>query len=434
MDQLVRWVGPTGVSIPATAKLASEIVDYAVGLKPSEQKRVVDALENNLFDMGAEFVWRRAMTRLRQTIGGLGMDFVAEMLGRTDLDDSSSAEAALTDVDTIRVAEQLGVVSETGAMKLRHAFETLSHHSRANVEEEFTYHDAVLIVRACVQYALGEKDLQVAVNFSRFRQSLVTQTLAPSAAELDQLAGSPPFFLSTAVRALLAAIRVEKGARLQHALNNANAVLPIVWPNLPEADKWAVGSAYAAATTSGRLDAVADLKRALLKVKGFDYVPESLRSVTYRRAAQAVIDAHFSFGNFEGEVKPTRLLASLGTAIPKAAVPEAMRAFLLVYIGNRYGYSFAAAAIAKDQLVALSATTWEYFFSVVLGSADDLLDALAEEKPATRLIELVPQLNLPKAPASLSPNTSRMVAAAQEGQEALVIRLAKDLKKAYKGG
>jgi len=384
--------------------------------------------------MGAEFVWRRAMSRLRQTIGTLGMEFVGEMLGREDLTNSSSPEVALTDSETIRLAEQLGVVSSTGALKLRHAFEILAHYVAGEAgDEALPFPDALGIVHNCVKFALGSEDVQVAVNFSNFRSSLLSRTLTSSEPEIEQLAGSPPFFVSTAIRALLAAVRTEKGARQQHALSNIVVVLPAVWEHLPEEDRWAIGEAYAEASAAGETTVVADIKRALLKVRGFDYVPENLRSQTYRRLAQEVVRVHLAWGNFAAEVKPTKDLASLGTVIPKPAVPETVRAFLLVYLGNRYGCSFSAAAVAEEQLRAISTTTWDYYLRVILPADEYVLQALQLEKPAKRLSTLTSISQMPLEVDTLPPAVGRIIVSAREARSADVERNARALYRQFKG-
>jgi hypothetical protein len=409
------WAGPSGISIPSGAQSAGEIVPLAAGLRPAEQQRVISAFQNDLYDMGAEYVWRRAVSRLRQTIVGLGMRFVGEMLGREDVDDSSLPDTVLTDHDTIRLAEALGVVSATGALKLRHSLELLAHYAAGHADEALPLLDAVTVVRSCVQYALGEESIQVAVDFARFRERLVSSTVDANDPQLDLLATQPPFFVSTAVRALLAAVKVEQGARLQHALANMVTILPLVWERLPESDRWSIGSAYAEATAAGTETVVADLKRAMLKVAGFDYVPENLRSHAYRKAAQAVLDAHFAFDNFYGEVAPVRFLASLGSVIPKPAVPECLRALLCVYLGNVYGFSFQAAPIAEAELGRVTGPMWEYYWTVVFPSDEDVLSALTNLKPAQRLTTLWPVLR-PIGPLKTRQNVARLLKAAEEGK------------------
>ena len=78
------------------------------------------------------------------------------------------------------------------------------------------------------------------------------------------------------------------------------------------------------------------------KFGGFDYVPESLRSATFTRAAKEVLAAHESYQNFYNEPAPMQALASLGSTIPAPAFPLCMKATLSVVLGNQYGHTLAA--------------------------------------------------------------------------------------------
>jgi hypothetical protein len=393
-NAVMPWQGPGGVAIPVGAQEPGAILPYAVALAPAEKTNVVQALNAGLYDMSAEYVWKRSMARLRSTLSWLGMKFIGEMLGRDDVAESSSPEAVLTDYDTIRLAEALGVVNSTGALRLRHGFELMSHFSRNN--EEGTLHsvEAMVIIVACVQYVLGEQNIGVAVDFTTIRDRLLSEVLKKEDPQVEQLITSPPFFLSTTLRVLLSAVKHDHGARLQHALANLNTLLPLIWGGLTEQDRWSVGEAYAEATAAGNTSAILDLKRALLKVRGFDYVPENLRSNTYRRAAQAVMDAHFSWNNYYLEGSPTSELARLGSVIPKPAVGECIRAYLCVFMGNQYGYSFDAAPTAAAELKRVTHGSWQYYLDKILKDDDVILEKLVHDKPILRFGELLKALDL----------------------------------------
>jgi len=381
--------------------------------------------------MGAEFVWRRAMTRLRSTMANLGPEFIAEMTRRDEIAQAASIENYLTDHDTIRLAEALGVVSSTGAMRLRHAYEIVMHFASGETEdEEMPAVDAISIIRTCVQYALGEEHIGVAVDFTRFRARLLGEPLAPNDAQVEQLVEQPPFFLSTALRVLLAAIRRDTGARQQHALSNLGVLLPLLWPQLPEADRWSIGELYAEASSSGASTVILDLKRTLLKVRGFDYVPESLRSSTFKKAAQAVIEAHFAMNNFYNEGPVIQQLASLGTIIPKPATAECIRAYLCVYLGNMWGVSFTAAPIAAGELRTIPATVWEYYFKEVFKDDEVILEKLTLSKPQYRFVQL---MSIANVPLSVYPrDVASLLEAARSGKSDLISGHATRLLGRYK--
>jgi hypothetical protein len=395
-SQIILWQGPSGLCIPHNINNASQIINYGSGLKLQDKNKIIQAFNAGAFDMGAEFIWRRSMSRLRTSLATLGMKFIAEMLNREDIDEFSSPESVLNDYDTIRLAESLGMISTTGAMRLRHAFESISHFSSQQSDEELSVTEATSIVRACVQYVIGEKDIGVAIDFSRLRERLLSESLTIENGQVQQLLGSPPFFLRTALRVLIASIKVDKGAKLEHALGNLNLLLPEMWPQFMDTDKWSVGNAYAEISSSGNPIAVAGLKKALMKVAGFDFVPENLRSNTYKKAAQAVLSAHHSFGNFYAEIEPVRHLATLGTTIPQPALSECVQAFLCVYLGNMYGYSWNAASIAEEHLKKFTKDRWEYYLKHILHGDEIILDKLTDDKPATRFCDLADKLKFDK--------------------------------------
>jgi len=82
------------------------------------------------------------------------------------------------------------------------------------------------------------------------------------------------------------AARKNVGATLEHTLANINVLVPAIWHNLRDSGRWQIGHCYAEAYSDGKTTVVGGLKSALLKVKGFDYVPENLRSDTFVKAAR----------------------------------------------------------------------------------------------------------------------------------------------------
>jgi hypothetical protein len=422
-QMMMPWRAPEPKLLPAAPE---EFVPLAVALRASEQQRVVQALQQGFHELATEFVWKRALSRLKQTLSNLGMQFVGEMLGRGDITENSQANAVLTDWDAIRLAENLGVINTFGALRLRHAFELLSHLSQmpeGEEQEELDRNEAITVIRFCVKYILSEQDFGVAVDFSRLRNRLVSETLTKDDLQLQNLLGSPPFFLKTALRVLLATIRTEHGARLEHSLSNFNLVLPDMWPRVAEEDRWAVGTTYAEMANEGRTDLLNTLRRALMKVSGFDYVPETLRSNTFKQAAKNVITAHFSMNNFHLEYPATLSLSKLGTVIPKPAVIESIQAYLCVYLGNRYGHSFQAAPLAEGELKKISSDRWSYYLTKVFANDDVILGELMNAQPSVRFCALIRDLD-PGLEDDRSADSSQILAAARGNRSPVVSQLA----------
>jgi hypothetical protein len=382
MSDVQLWQGPDGVRIPASVNDTDTIVSYANYLTPKQKKQIVAAFQIQAYDMAAEYAWKKAMVKLKETISTLGMKFIGEMLGRSDIDEFSTIDTSLTDYNTIQLAEQLGVIGTTAALKLRQANELITHYFSKDATEEIDNISAVQIIKSSVQYILGEADISIAIEFSEFRERLLSETLSIKDSQVEQLIESPLFYLRTVVSILLSSIKSNKGAKLEHSLANLNLLIERLWHQLGENDKWNIGTAYRDVTAAGNTVASAGLKNALLKVGGFDFVPENLRSVTFKKAAAAVIETHFEFNNFYNEPLVVRKLASLGSTIPSPALIDCMQAYLAVFLGNRYGVSHEAARIAEHQLLNVTKERWYYYFEKVIHN-DEII--LAKIEGATRI-------------------------------------------------
>lgn len=373
MSNIQLWQGPNGIELPATLKEASEVVPYANCLTEKQQNQIIAAFQIEAYDMAAEYAWKKAMVKLKETISTLGMKFVGEMIGRDDFDDTTSIDTEITDHTAIQIAEQLGVVGITAALRLRQNNELITHYFSKNAEELLDYATAFSIVKSSVQYVLGEQNISIALEFSKFRERLLNETLKLSDPQVDQLINSPLFYLRTVITILLSSSRNDIGAKLEHSLANLNLIVPNVWDNLSESDKWNIGTAYRDVTASGNTISASGIKNALLKVNGFDYVPENLRSVTFIKTAKQVIETHYSFNNFYNEPAIVSKLSNLGSTIPTPALIDCFQAYLAVYLGNSYGQSNVAAPIAERELSNISKDRWHYYFEKVIHNDDVVL-------------------------------------------------------------
>jgi hypothetical protein len=373
MSSIQIWQGPNGIELPATLKNADEVVPYANYLTTKQKNQIIAAFQFEAFDMAAEYAWKKAMVKLKETIATLGMNFVGEMIGRNDFDETTSIDTEITDHTAILIAEQLGVIGTTAGLRLRQSNELISHYFSKNAEEQLDYATAFSIVKSSVQYVLGEHDISIALEFSMFRDRLLTETLKLSDPQVDQLINSPLFYLRTVLTILLSSARNDIGAKLEHSLANLNLIVPNIWNNLGESDKWNIGMAYRDVTASGNVIAASGIKNALLKVSGFDFVPENLRSVTFIKTAKQVIDTHYSFNNFYNEPAIVSKLSNLGSTIPAPALIECFKAYLAVYLGNSYGVSIAAVPIAEKELSKITKDRWLYYFEKVIHNDEVVL-------------------------------------------------------------
>lgn len=391
-NEIAIWSGPEGLNIPSNINKIDEIVPYANYLSKKQQNQIVGAFNAGAFDMAAEYAWKKAMMKLKETIGTLGMKFIGEILGREEINEFTPIDTVLTDYSTIELAEQLGVIGNTAALRLRQSQELISHFFSGKSDEDIDMLTAAGIVKSSVQYILGEHDISIALEFTAFKERLLSEPLKLDDLQVSQLLDSPLFYLRTVNSILLSAIKKDKGARLEHALGNFNLILPSIWVQLGENDKWNIGSAYRDVVAEGNTISSKGLKSALLKVSGFDYVPENLRSSTFKKAARTVIETHFAMNNFYNEPGVVRALSNLGSTIPAPALIDCLQAYLVVYLGNSYGVSTNAVTIAYEALSNITRDRWYYYFEKVIQNDEIILNNFNTSSQISRFSDLLNRL------------------------------------------
>jgi hypothetical protein len=424
---LLPWT-PTDPMLIAPTAQPDEIVQRAAQLTERDQKAIVQAFQTGSYEMAATFIWSKAIAALKKQLAMLGMEFIGEMLGRTDLDESSNPMTDIREDEAIELAEQLGMVNTTEALRLRTGQTLVSHFLDPDVsrQEQMYQEEAMTILRSCVVNFLAEPLACNQQPFLELREKLESVTLEADSSEVAALAASPYFYVRTTLTVLLAQLKNAVGAKLEHAAGNINALLPVMWPKLREKDKWQTGETYAIVQAADRNVAAAGLRRALMAVQGFDFVPESLRSETFRSAARAVLSAHFAFDNFHNEPKPMETLAKLGTSIPGPALADCFTAVLCVRLGNRWGHSHAAQKPADHFLKLFRPTQWEGYFNKLLPGDSRILSKIGQDdRPLARWQELMSELNLKEI--TLDPRVAKMITA-DARKKAQVQKTAQDFR------
>ena len=113
-DVQASAVVPSNISDPV------RIAAFASQLSAREKQQVATAYKAGSYEMATAFVWGRAMAALKRELSLLGITFLGELLGRSDITDDDDVQEALTEKEAIRLAEELGLVPRTDAIRLRH--------------------------------------------------------------------------------------------------------------------------------------------------------------------------------------------------------------------------------------------------------------------------------------------------------------------------
>ena len=345
-------------------------------LTDGQKRQIANAFNAEAYDMATEYAWKKSMVKLKETLGGLGADFIGDMLDRKDIDEFSVLENVLSDSDAIKIAEQIGVLNPEGAMLLRHAKEQLTYYFSSEATQKGQFLDmphALSIISDCVKHVLSFRIVSTDIPFMKFKRLLLENDIKKGDEIFSKIEVAPLFYLRTICSILLSAIRKESGAHLEHAAANLNTIIESIWKRIAEEDRWNIGNTYKDMVANGNEKAANGVKMALTKVRGFDYVPETVRSDTFNDYAQKLLDVHYDFNNFYNEPSAAKALASLGSIIPKEAFAKCIRAYLCVLMGNYYGVSNAAMPIVEGELSKIAKERWHFYFSQMIMSDEDVL-------------------------------------------------------------
>ena len=401
------------IGVIANSLNIKEIIHFSdvTNLTERQMEQVADAYKAGAYDMAAEYVWKKTITRLKEAILSLGMDFISEIL-QEDSNTNIDVFSALNDYKSINLAEHLGMINHAGAIELRQCFELLQYYFSSEAEKECEYLDnlkVLNIIKVCVVHILSKPNIDVSIEFGNLRKHLLTQDIKEGDIQINQLKGASLFFIRTVCTVLMSALRNSQHINFEHAVNNFKVVLPLLWDKLPDEDRQKIGFLYRDVVADGNNKAAMSIKYALSKKGGFDYVPENLRSQSFITAAKALIDVHYEFDNFYKEPRYVKELASLGTFIPDPAINQCMKAYILVCIGNYYGTSRLAVPIALKELEAITEEKWRAFFDKFLPYDSELISALASisGKPINNFLMLLRELKMNKM--SLDTSTGQLI-------------------------
>lgn len=394
MNQIALYQESAGiVAVPDTNDVAT-LMSFNRSLSNNDANKIVKAFDNGLYDMAAEYIWSRTISTLKKNIMKFGEEFVAEMLDRPDI----SSVDDISEYEIITLSSDLGFINQTAKIEFMQFSEIIQHYmSNEDPDEEFPLTKVSDIVRSCVKHVLGFEKVEYEISFVSFRNRLRTEYIIEGHEIYTQLKLAPYFYKRTVFKTMMNLAKTTKdSAEREIILNNMISIFVEIWSALSSEEKWVIGRSYAQCLSDGDNKLLIALKSVLLKVKGFDYVPENLRSNTYIIAAKDLLSAHQGMNNFYNEPSKAKYLAQMGNSIPAPAFGNCMTAVLACKLGNSYGISWDAQTYLDEILQTVSKDRWSYYLSSVLPYDRVILYKLCVDITADRWIELVEKCSLEK--------------------------------------
>lgn len=366
------WQSNSGIELPKVATL-DVILNYNYQLKTRELSAISQNYNAGFFEMASESIWNRSIAILRNRVLALGLQFVSEMVGIDNLDYIQNLPA----FEVINLAMELGFINATGKMRLTHANEIVQHYLERDVMEEMPQNESDSVIRPCIQYILGYEDSNIQIEYTDFRTSLKVEDFSGNPTKLESLNASPYFYKKTTIRTLVNLLSSTEGAEFETVESNFILIIKTIWKDLTSDDKYFLGLTFSKHKNDGNTKLISAFTKALMSVRGFDYVPENLRSLTFIEAAKNLKSIHYAMNNFYNEPSAVKELNRMGTKIPKPAIKECISATLMVLLGNAYGRSFEAIEPAEDILQKLSQSDWIYYIEQCLPNDEEVLQKIS---------------------------------------------------------
>lgn len=367
-DKLMN--SPHGIILPKKVNV-SEIFPLIQNVKKTEIDKMQSYYISDDFETSAEKVWSRSILILQKRILGLGEEFVADMIGIDDYSFISNLPA----YNCIILAYELGFIDDLGKMQLINSNNYINYFLSEDAIDEMPQDEANIVIKACIKYILGFKNDKFGLEFNDFRNRLRTSPIA-EIVDVNMFETCPYFFLKTTIRALTNLIKDVEGIEFENVVNNMMVIVPKIWDKLQTDEKYYFGTVYVKHKSENHKEIAKALHAVLVQVKGYDYVPENVRSSAFISAAEQLISVHFGMNNFYNEPAAIEKLEKLGTKFPQPALNTCIKAVLFVKLGNCYGYSWGAQETANNLLDQLTRDDWKKYLTTGLPKHDDLLDYL----------------------------------------------------------
>jgi len=363
---------PQGLTLPSEVNIPVLVSSYAVRISAREREKIARYYTEKDFMTAAEKVWSRTINVLREKVLSLGEDFVADMLG---IDDTRFVQD-LQPYMLINLANQLGFIDDEGEMNLRHANDYMSHYLSEQTQIELPKDEANIIIKNCIKYIMGFDEENFGFEFNDFRYKLKSCSISEVLSDNNLLVTCPYFFKKTTVRTLISLLKSTEAIEFEQVVENMAVIVPIMWEGLLNDEKFYIGTAYAQFDNDKDDKRVKALKSVLVKVRGFDFVPENIRSTTFVTIATKLISVHYGIDNFYHEPLAISNLEKLGTKFPKPALRICVTAVLLVKLGNCYGTSWDAQSYADIMLDRLTTDDWRTYLEHYLPLEKELVNDL----------------------------------------------------------
>jgi hypothetical protein len=407
------------VDVPQRVQVLNNLSDAMSALPPERRassiylSKFFMAVSAGLFDAALNYLWDETITELRKRIVDYDLAYFFDLAAttpekRAELN-SEEDLAKLTDDEVIRAAAKIGFISDLGHRQLDLVRFMRNHASAAHPNQhEIQPFQLLGYVETCIKEVITLPQSPTMVETSRLLANVKQETVTTA--------------LAASYATLFAGLRREQTEALANGLfgiyvapsstavirDNVRALLPYLWPHIPESVRFAFGVRFA--RFKANLDTTkATLAREFLERMGGElYLPEDVRVGEIDGLLDELIEAHYGMNNFHTEPPlAQRLQRHIGTQpVPEGVRNKYVAALVDAFLGRGSGLSWAADPIYEAMLKQLAPT--EASIALIEATGANVAGRLGMPIPQQQLARLLDILK-PKAVTAQAQNLEKAI-------------------------
>lgn len=322
--------------------------------------KMIVAAAAGLFDAALNYLWDETIAELRRRVAGYDLSYFFDVAVGPEKRKHLSNEDDLVlvqDVDLLRAARDIGLISDTGHAQLDNVRYMRNHASAAHPNQtEVSGLQLVAWLETCINQVITLPVDTITAETGKLlsnikERRLTDDEVSSTSAFFDQLPAERADALAAGLFGLY-----TSPSTTPDAADNVRTLWPELWPYVSDDKRYEFGTRF------GRFVANADHIQSSNARQLFDlvdaaaFLPEPVRAAEIDTAIDALLEAHHGWDNFSAEAGPARQLESLvgeRGEVPTALYPKYVKTLVEVFLTNGSGVSWAADPIYNRMLERL---------------------------------------------------------------------------------
>jgi len=333
------------------------------------------------------YFWNEAMNDLRRKVISYGIEYFPAPPNKP-LTDEESLRESLNDYELIEGCYQLGIIAKEAWFFLQQCRDIRNQYTAAHLSDsQVDVLEAQNFIKNCVKYVLTQDPPSPGFSMRDFMERLRNYDIRAMITEIQTAVQDQAPEIREALLNRLFSEYVDVGCPTTLRAN-IEAIAPAAWDSVDQRAHDGLGQRYVRVRVGPSQDAALLAFSFFKMVGGLSAIPEAYRRPIYESYARDLLTAHFAPNNFYTEVPLAEALLELGHEVPKEAAATYVKAVILSFVGNTYGYCWAADASNRAMI---SRFNIECVRAVIhlLDSDRDIQSALTSDAPAARFRILV---------------------------------------------